>query len=175
MWTKNIELGIAAFLQLRKATGTDYQLIIAGMVDSKNQHYYERLMEMAGTDQGIRFHIDPTDQEMDQYYKTCGAVLFTSFNEDLGLTPMEAMARGKPVVAVNSGGPREVVVHHQTGYLVHADPNSFSTAMEALIADEPRQRQMGRIGAEEVKRFTWEKFVDGLDSALDAMVAREAQ
>ena len=47
----------------------------------------------------IVFHIAPTDAEMRDYYDRCAVTLLTAFNEDLGLTPMEAMARGKPVIA----------------------------------------------------------------------------
>ena len=170
MWTKNIELGIAAFKSFRQATGRDYRLLIAGMVDEKSREYKARLESMAGSDGAIAFHVSPTDAEMRDYYDRCAAVLFTAFNEDLGLTPMEAMARGKPVIAVNRGGPREVVEHQVTGYLVDADPGRFSDAMTLLTSDEARLRAMGRAGLERVKRFTWEKFVRDLDDLLEATV-----
>ena len=107
---------------------------------------------------------------MQDYYGRCAAVLFTAFNEDLGLTPMEAMARGKPVVAVNRGGPREVVEDRVTGYLVEPDADRFSEAMAELVADPARLRAMGRAGLERVKRFTWERFVADLDDLIEAML-----
>ena len=173
MWTKNIELGIEAFLMFKRATGSDYRLVVAGMVDAKGQDYFARLRELAGGDPSISFHISPTDAEMQDYYSRCAATLFTAFNEDLGLTPMEAMARGKPVIAVNRGGPREVIEHQVTGYLVNGDPNSFSAAMEALTADDERPRRMGRAGAERVRRFTWDKLVSGLDDMIDELAAEQ--
>jgi glycosyltransferase involved in cell wall biosynthesis len=173
MWTKNIELGIAALQAFRRATGRDWRLVIAGMVDEKSQEYIARLRTMAGDEGAIEFHIAPTDAEMWDYYDRCTAVLFTAFNEDLGLTPMEAMARGKPVIAVNRGGPREVVEDRVTGYLVEAEPGRFCDAMTLLTSDVARLRAMGRAGLERVKRFTWEKFVSGLDDVLEATVARE--
>ena len=170
MWTKNIELGIEAFLKFRRATGEQFRLVIAGMVDEKSKDYFARLRSMAAGDAAIAFHIAPTDAEMQDYYGRCAAVLFTAFNEDLGLTPMEAMARGKPVVAVNRGGPREVVEDRVTGYLVEPDVDRFSEAMAELVADPARLRAMGRAGLERVKRFTWERFVADLDDLIEAML-----
>ena len=172
MWTKNIELGIEAFLKFRRATGARYRLVIAGMVDEKSRQYLARLRSMAAGDAGITFHIAPTDAEMQDYYGRCAAVLFTAFNEDLGLTPMEAMARGKPVIAVNRGGPREVVEDRVTGYLVDPDADRFCAAMAELTADGARLREMGRAGLERVKRFTWQRFVADLDDLLEATLAQ---
>jgi glycosyltransferase involved in cell wall biosynthesis len=171
MWTKNIELGITAFLDFRLATGRDYALVIAGMVDEKSRAYLADLKALAGTGAPITFHIAPSDAEMADYYARCSAVLFTAFNEDLGLTPMEAMARGKPVIAVNRGGPREVVEDGVTGYLVEAEPGAFGRALAQITADGERGRTMGLAGLERVKRFTWQKFVGDLDDLLDATVA----
>jgi glycosyltransferase involved in cell wall biosynthesis len=170
MWTKNIELGIAAFQAFRHATGRDYRLIVAGMVDVKSQAYYALLRSLAAGDAAIVFHDSPTDQEMDEYYDRCAAVLFTAFNEDLGLTPMEAMAHGKPVIAVNRGGPTEVVEHGVTGFLEEANAKTFAAAMTILTSDERILRTMGQAGLERVKRFTWEKFVSDLDGLLEACV-----
>jgi glycosyltransferase involved in cell wall biosynthesis len=171
MWTKNIELGVAAFLQYRRATGSNTRLVIAGMVDGKSRDYFAALQAMAGSASGVDFVLSPSDAQMRDYYDRCSAMLFTAFNEDLGLTPMEAMASGKPVIAVDRGGPQEVVEHQVTGYLVPADSNSFALAMELLMSDPKRMRRMGAAGLERVRRFGWDHFVRQLDDALDRMVA----
>jgi len=169
MWTKNIELGIAAFLQFRQAVGGPWRLVIAGMVDDKSTAYHAQLLRLAGGDPHVEFRIGPSDAEMQDLYERCTGVLFTPFNEDLGLTPMEAMARGKPVVAVDSGGPREIVAHQVTGYRVPADANSFAVAMQLLVADPERARAMGRAGAERVTRYTWQRFVREMDDMIDRL------
>jgi glycosyltransferase involved in cell wall biosynthesis len=174
VWTKNIELGIEGYLQFRRAAGAGYRLVVAGMVDNKSQEYFARLRALAGTDNDIEFHVDPSDAQMRDYYQRCTAVLFTSFNEDLGLTPMEAMTCGKPVIAVNCGGPREVIEDGKTGFLVPAAPGQFAHAMLRLISDPTRPRVMGLAGAERVKRYTWDKFVSGLDDLLESTVTEAA-
>jgi alpha-1,3/alpha-1,6-mannosyltransferase len=46
--------------------------------------------------------------------------------------PTQAMAAGRPVIACNSGGPRESVVHGRTGFLCEPTPASFAAAMLQL-------------------------------------------
>lgn len=46
------------------------------------------------------------------------ALVYTPVNEHFGITPLEAMAAGRPVIACNTGGPCETVIHGQTGILV---------------------------------------------------------
>lgn len=174
MWTKNIELGIEAYLRFRRAAGCTYRLIVAGMVDSKGRDYFARLRALAGADNDIEFHVEPSDVQMRDYYQRCAAVLFTSFNEDLGLTPMEAMSCGKPVIAVNRGGPREVVEDGVTGFLVNATTEEFACAMQQLVSDPARLRTMGLAGAERVRRYGWDKFVNSLDDLLDSSVRRRS-
>jgi Glycosyl transferases group 1 len=60
--------------------------------------------------------------------------------------PSQAMAAGRPVVACNSGGPRESVVHGRTGFLCEPTPASFAAAMlqlqvqrSALLARHPQR------------------------------------
>ena len=50
------------------------------------------------------------------------ALVYTPSNEHFGIVPLEAMAAGRPVIAVDSGGPRESVLHGRTGWLC-PDPN----------------------------------------------------
>lgn len=168
MWTKNIELGIEAFLEFRKRSGAPLRLVIAGMVDRKSQPYYAMLQGLARPDAAISFVIGPTDQEMRRLYEGCLAMLFTPFNEDFGLTPLEAMACGKPVIAVDRGGPREVVLHQETGLRVEGEPMKFAEAMEWLYTNPTQAAAMGTLGFQRARLFTWSAFVEKIDSYLDS-------
>ena len=178
MWTKNIELGIEGFKRFRRS-GTpgakDFRLVIAGMVDAKSQEYYAKLRALAAGEDGIEFIETPTDDQMQDLYRRCYGLLFTAFNEDWGLTPIEAMVHGKPVIAVASGGPCEVVVDHETGRLMPAEEDAFAAAMAELAADPDLARRMGEKGAERAKLFTWERFVSELDDRLENVVERAGQ
>jgi glycosyltransferase involved in cell wall biosynthesis len=169
MWTKNIELGIDAFLRSARAREHGFRLVIAGMVDEKSQPYFARLRDLAAGHKDIAFIRDPSDEQMNDLYRRCYATLFTAFNEDWGLTPLEAMAHGKPVIAVNRGGPTETIVHGATGLLVEPEVDTFCEAMNALIEQPELVAAMGRQAAEHVVRFTWRSFTDRIDAYFEAL------
>ena len=60
------------------------------------------------------------------------AVLYTPENEHFGIVPLEAMAAGRPVVACDSGGPKETVVNGITGHLCPPQATAFAAAMARL-------------------------------------------
>lgn len=67
--------------------------------------------------------------------------------EPFGLALLEAMAQGKPVVAINCGGPPEIVVNGQTGLLVPpGDHAAMAKALGELLDDPERARTMGQAG-----------------------------
>ena len=106
--------------------------VVAGMVDHKSATYMDDLQQLSGGDGTVLFVINPTQPELDLLYQGCYGGLFTAFNEDWGLVPLELMARGKPVIAVNRGGPTETVDHGVNGLLVEDDPESFAQVMLRL-------------------------------------------
>lgn len=73
--------------------------------------------------------------------------------ESFGLVLIEAMATGRPVVATNHGGPREVCVEGETALLVPpGDPRRTADAVLELLRDPARARAMGRAGRERAER-----------------------
>lgn len=71
----------------------------------------------------------------------------SSLPEPLGLTPMEAQASGKPVVAVGAGGVLETVVDGETGLLVPArDTGAMADAVLDLLRRPDHRRRMGEAG-----------------------------
>jgi sugar transferase (PEP-CTERM/EpsH1 system associated) len=75
-----------------------------------------------------------------------------SQTEGISLTLLEAMARGLPVVATRVGGTPEVVESEVTGLLVPArDPEALADAINSVIADPQRGRQMGQAARSRVE------------------------
>ena len=76
-------------------------------------------------------------------------------DEDFGLAPLEAMASGKVVIAVNDGGYRESIVDGETGWLVPPTAESIAKAIARGTPD-----LLGRM------RSACEKRARSFDSAL---------
>lgn len=174
MWTKNLELAVDAFLEFKRAdpAAAPFKLVIAGMVDRKSQPYLELLQRRAAPlGDSVQFVICPEDRQLRDLYARSYASLFTAFNEDWGLVPLESMASGRPVIATNRGGPRETILHEQTGLLVPPEPHAFAQQMSRLVHDPAWARQLGCAGVAHARGFGWEPFIETIDSHIDALRA----
>lgn len=86
--------------------------------------------------------------------RSAGLLVYTPSNEHFGIVPLEAMLAGVPVLAADSGGPRETVVEGVTGWL--RDPErieEWTRVMEkALYGLSPEERrEMSRAGRDRVR------------------------
>jgi glycosyltransferase involved in cell wall biosynthesis len=101
---KGLEMAIEA------AKKTGFKLKIAGSASG-----YYSLPE--NKDKNIEFLGQVTDYELTELYKGAKAFLALAKDEDFGITPVEAMLAGTPVIAFNGGGYKETVLHKKTGLL----------------------------------------------------------
>jgi glycosyltransferase involved in cell wall biosynthesis len=163
MWQKHIELAFDALsLALDRRPGLS--LVVAGAVDVKSEPYFADLQARAAG-LPVTFERDPSDERLVELYRTSHALVFTPRNEDFGMVPLEAMASGLPVLAVDAGGPRESILEGETGWLLPDDPSAFADRM-ARVADEDvaTMRSAARRRAAE---FSWDPFVARLDDVLE--------
>jgi glycosyltransferase involved in cell wall biosynthesis len=95
---------------------------------------------------------------LDCAWSACDIAVIPSRREGLGLFALEAMAAGKPVIATNTGGLAEVVLHGETGWLIPPDdPAALVIALQQAIRQRPVWHDMGRRGIAHVRQhFTWE-------------------
>jgi glycosyltransferase involved in cell wall biosynthesis len=115
------------------------------------REYLEQLAKQEGVDMEIMSPVG--DEELVALYNRAQLVLCAAYLEPFGLTPIEAMACGTPVIAVKEGGFKESVVHGQNGRLVERDPREFSKAISQLLAEPDVQRSMGQKGISAVRDF----------------------
>jgi len=92
--------------------------------------------------------------------------IVSSETESFGLTMVEAMAAGKPVIATRCGGPEEIVVDGETGLLVPInDPDALAEAIISLANDPGKRHQMGLSGKRHYEAlFTAEKYCNAFEN-----------
>jgi glycosyltransferase involved in cell wall biosynthesis len=113
---KRFDVGVEACRLL------DRPLVVAG-----GGPLFDELARRAGA--RTRFVRRPDDEQVRELYRTCRALLFPG-EEDFGLVPVEAMACGRPVIALARGGATETVVDGVTGCLYEGDdPAGLASAM----------------------------------------------
>ncbi|MHB1464009.1 MAG: glycosyltransferase [Thermoleophilia bacterium] len=174
-WWKNVELAIESFREFKRRHPEfdDFKLWITGQVEKGSEAYLAMLADIAGDAGDVIFKRDPTEAELLDAYRSSYCLLFPSLNEDWGMTPLEAMGFGKPVIAVNQGGPKESVVDGVTGYLVSPEPSAFAGAMARLAGDPELTRGLGEAAAARVQIYDWSHFVERFDSYLESLPSRK--
>ena len=96
--------------------------------------------------------------------------------EPFGMVLVEAMACGKPVIASDSGGPREIVESGVTGLLVpQGDAERLAQAILTLLGDPERRLRMGQAGAARVREaFSAERMARQLEALYEGMAGNKA-
>jgi len=108
------------------------------------------------------------DAEVDRLMSTCTAFVLPG-EEDFGIAAVEAMAAGKPVLALRRGGAIETVIDGVTGVLYDdATPESFLRALDTVRSG----RWDPEVARERSRRFDKARFVEDLDRAIQGAVAR---
>jgi glycosyltransferase involved in cell wall biosynthesis len=91
------------------------------------------------------------------YYAAADIFITTPWYEPFGITPLESMACGTPVIGSNVGGIKFTVEEGKTGFLVPPhNPSALAKSIENLIADEKLLAFMHHNAIKRVnKYFTW--------------------
>jgi glycosyltransferase involved in cell wall biosynthesis len=100
--------------------------------------------------------------ELERLYQRAAVVACPSRREGFGVVCAEAMAHGRPVVAGDVGGLRDLVVHEETGLLVPpGDAEALRAALQRLLGDADLRRRFGQAGRARIaEHFTWQRFGD---------------
>jgi glycosyltransferase involved in cell wall biosynthesis len=108
-------------------------------------------------------------EEVGPWLLAADVVVLPSLWEGLPLSLLEAMARGRPVVATAVGGVPEAVEDGVHGRLVPpGDPKALAEALAGIHKMADAARQMGARGAERVRdRYTWQKVVENFEAVYD--------
>jgi glycosyltransferase involved in cell wall biosynthesis len=94
--------------------------------------------------------------------------------ETFGVAAIEAMARGKAVVASRVGGLPEIVRHKQTGLLIDLRPGELAQAVDYMLREHDEREQMGRMGRDLVRqKFTLEEMVGRFEGVYGRALGRE--
>jgi glycosyltransferase involved in cell wall biosynthesis len=164
---KGVDVLLAAVAAL--APGARWALWIAG--DGPERAALEAAASRLGVGDRVRFLGRRSD--VPDLLEACDVFVLPSRKEGLGVAALEAMARGRPVVASAVGGLAEVVAADETGLVVPpGDAAALATALERLIADPELARRLGAAGAKRVaEHFLAERMVSAYESLYREILA----
>lgn len=157
---KGLEFLVMAMAKVKAEVAGTRLIAVAktGFKGTDQVETFRRLAESLGVNKSIEFHESVSQQRLLSFYSDCDVLVLPSMNEGWGLSLMEAMACGKPVVASRVGGVPELVRDGIDGILVEpADVRALSDAIVKLLRDKGLRKRMGRAGRERVKGYSWDQ------------------
>jgi colanic acid/amylovoran biosynthesis glycosyltransferase len=141
---------VRACAQLRDH-GLDFECAIAG--EGPERQRLESLVEQTGLQSRIRLLGNVPKQHMDALYERADVVVLTSRSEGIPLVLMEAMARGKIVLAPAITGIPELVIHGKTGFLYA--PGALKDFLARILFLDKRIRGIRRGDQNTMARMNW--------------------
>jgi phosphoheptose isomerase len=159
---KGIDNVIEALGELRRSSALAPRLLVVGDEAEGGGASPERdrlraVAQASGVDGLVRFEGRQERSRLRYWYSAADVFVTTPWYEPFGITPLEAMACGVPVVGSCVGGIKSTVVDGETGYLVPPkDPQALAGKLEALLRDPARAKAMGARGRMRVlEQYTW--------------------
>jgi len=152
---KNLGVLLAAYARYRERVQRPLELVLAGSADADGA--------------GIRVERSPSSTRLAELYAAAAALVHPSLYEGFGLTPLEAMSIGTPVVAARSPGLTEVCGRAAV-YADPHDPEAFAIAMTQIAADSTLREELAERGRARAGGFSWsqcaQRHLDAYSLAL---------
>ena len=128
-----------------------------GTLGGSYQDVLESQVRRLGIEQNVRFVGSLPHAELVSAYQGADLIVNPSLSESFGITLVEGMACGVPVVGTRVGGMLETVLHGETGLLVEPEqPDALAEAMIAILEDRRLADAMSLAGrARAVAQFSW--------------------
>lgn len=151
------EKGVKEAIQVARAS--NHRLLIIGPVSHDNQGYFDQYVKPELDDQIL--YLGRVDQDvLPKYYQKAKAVLTPiQWEEPFGLTTIEAMACGTPVISLHRGAAPEIIEDGKTGFVVP----SINEMIEAVNKIDQINRIDCRHHVE--TKFSLKQMVDGYEMA----------
>ncbi|MHB8780413.1 MAG: glycosyltransferase family 4 protein [Candidatus Geothermincolia bacterium] len=113
-----------------------------------------------------------TDEELVQLYNSASVVVVPSIFEGFGLTVLEAMACGAPVIGTDVEGIRELIEPEKDGLLVeHGDIEALAAAMLRLLNDEDEASSLAEAGLAKVRaQYNWADQAEKMKGLYERML-----
>lgn len=179
---KGVDTAILGFAHFQQQTSLPARLIVVG---GESDDADPRLTAEIGRLQAIAASAGVADQvtfvgrrgrEVLRYYYSAADVFITTpWYEPFGITPIEAMACGTPVIGANVGGIKFSIKDGETGYLV--PPNDPAAIAQRLAHLYEYPQLLFTLSRQAVRRandlFTWRKVADAVTDLYESVLARQ--
>lgn len=153
---KNISFLLQSFAGIAQLIPNVYLLIVGG---GKKQFEEEvqNLISQLGIASRVRSIGMTAYEEIPSYLAMCDIFVTTSVAETFGMTTVEAMSVGLPIMGLHSAGTSDIVEDGKTGFLSTEDASAFTAKLTYLCLHPARRREMGAAACEASKQYDIER------------------
>lgn len=149
---------------------TPCKLVIRGSGRPAHVQALRERIAMLGLDAHVDWQPYAPADELPRLYRGARMLLLPSLYEGFGLTALEAMACGTPVIAANTSSIPEVV--GEAGLLVKPeDTGAIADAILHLLTDETLRRELIARGLARAATFSWERTARQVLAVLDKVAS----
>jgi D-inositol-3-phosphate glycosyltransferase len=175
---KGVDNVIEALSVLKSSKQKTRLLIVGGeskTPDPKTCPEIGRLQKIAndlGVASSVTF-IGRRDRHLLKYFYSAADIFITTpWYEPFGITPLESMACGTPVVGANVGGIKHSVKNGETGYLIPPkDPQALASKIDHLLSNKMLLKKMQANCLKRVhKLFTWKKIAESVANVYEEVL-----
>jgi len=159
---KNQELAIKA------ASGMRHSLFVTGSLEPKTSRleYFDELQQISRGYANVRLMPNLSEHEVVGIVENCSLFLLPSKEDYFPLTCLEAMAAGKPVLGLRSGGLPETIAQVSAFLLCGEDPEEWKTKIESLMADSSQRRILGKAARKVAEQFSWDSTTKQIERLM---------
>jgi glycosyltransferase involved in cell wall biosynthesis len=179
---RNVIRALALLLQ-RKDAAPGLRLLLVGgetadadPVATPEIGELQRLAAELGVRERVVFVGKRQPDELRYYYSAADVAVTTPWYEPFGLTPLEAMACGRPVVGSAVGGIAFTIADGETGYLVPPrDPAALAARLQFVLASPELRARLGQAARRRVEEgFTWPLVAQRTAGLYDTLLGEPA-
>jgi glycosyltransferase involved in cell wall biosynthesis len=163
---KNVRSLIDAF-ELLQAKRNDLSLVLVGA----NDYFSRQLQSYAKNNPKVIFPGYVSDKELAGLYKSAALFVCPSLSEGFGLTPLEAMLHGAPVISSDSSCLPEVC-EDGAAYFDATSPAKMAEAILELLGNKAELERLKKAGPAQAKKFSWKKMAKDTLDVYDKILAR---
>lgn len=180
---KGIDNVIRGVARLRDRSGMEATLVIVGgesdAPDPVCTPEIGRLKEIAeheGMAEQVHFVGRRGRDVLRYYYSAADVFVTTPWYEPFGLTPLESMACGTPVIGADVGGIRYTITEGETGHLVPPnDPDALAEILARILSDPRHRHALALQGLRRAReKFSWSKVACSVEDLYADVLADEA-
>jgi len=153
---KNLPRLLTAFARFKKSDKQNFKLLLAGSNYWLDPEIEEIIKKEKLHNSVVNLGFI-NDSKIKSLYSNAFAFLSPSLYEGFGLTVLEAMSCGCPVIVGDRGASREIVGN--AGILVEPESvDSIYKGIQGLVENPELRQKLIKLGGKGVKKFSWKKF-----------------